>query len=367
MASADIGFTVMGVVLFVACCVCCLAGIGFNSKRRKRDRENALAWDRVSSTLAEEPSQGPPNPVLGAERRASLSPRASVTRRPSLRASPEQAFAVSFQVAAPAACTDTDKARLKTLIAANFGVAESTLKEFSLVPSRTSRSYSWACSYTAIMPSSDPAQHESAMASVLASSAFATAVSATLGAGVKVIPPSVRVAWLSGGLSSQAPSIYAAERVEPEFESMWPGARSKEGKRDSTRASTAAGKNKSGGSLATGLDWEDQAQHRRSSAGSGKKGGSLGGGDLDQDFEAGPRGSVKAVRRATSGGSGVGEATRADEWFGFGAVAEAVSVWSDSMFAEAHVEGSTPPREDESLDAPLMPVLAEEDGEEFHF
>jgi hypothetical protein len=43
----------MGVVLFVACVVCCLAGIGFNSKRRKRERENALAWDRVSESLSE--------------------------------------------------------------------------------------------------------------------------------------------------------------------------------------------------------------------------------------------------------------------------------------------------------------------------
>jgi hypothetical protein len=49
--TADIGLTVMGVVLLVACIVCCLAGIGFNSKRKKRERENDLAWDRVSSTI----------------------------------------------------------------------------------------------------------------------------------------------------------------------------------------------------------------------------------------------------------------------------------------------------------------------------
>jgi hypothetical protein len=49
--TADIGLTVMGVVLIVACCVCCLAGIGFNSKRKKRERENGMAWDRVSDSL----------------------------------------------------------------------------------------------------------------------------------------------------------------------------------------------------------------------------------------------------------------------------------------------------------------------------
>jgi len=42
----------MGVILSVACCVCCLAAVGYNSKRRKRDRENALAWDRVSETIS---------------------------------------------------------------------------------------------------------------------------------------------------------------------------------------------------------------------------------------------------------------------------------------------------------------------------
>ena len=49
LSSADIGFTVMGILLFLACIVCCLAGVGFNSKRKKRERENALAWERVSA------------------------------------------------------------------------------------------------------------------------------------------------------------------------------------------------------------------------------------------------------------------------------------------------------------------------------
>lgn len=51
--TADIGFTVMGVVLFMACIVCCLAGIGVNSKRKKRERENARAWDEVARSVSE--------------------------------------------------------------------------------------------------------------------------------------------------------------------------------------------------------------------------------------------------------------------------------------------------------------------------
>lgn len=51
--TADIGFAVMGVVLLVACIVCCLAGIGYNSKRKKRERQNALAWDQISDSISE--------------------------------------------------------------------------------------------------------------------------------------------------------------------------------------------------------------------------------------------------------------------------------------------------------------------------
>jgi hypothetical protein len=49
--TADIGLAVMGVVLLVACLVCCLAGIGYNSKKKKREAQNALAWDQISDSL----------------------------------------------------------------------------------------------------------------------------------------------------------------------------------------------------------------------------------------------------------------------------------------------------------------------------
>lgn len=43
----------MGVVLLVACCVCCLAGIGYNSKKKKREAQNALAWDQISESIGQ--------------------------------------------------------------------------------------------------------------------------------------------------------------------------------------------------------------------------------------------------------------------------------------------------------------------------
>ena len=46
-SSADVGYIVMGIILFVACIICCLAAIGFNSKRRKRSRDQA-AWEDVA-------------------------------------------------------------------------------------------------------------------------------------------------------------------------------------------------------------------------------------------------------------------------------------------------------------------------------
>lgn len=41
----------MGIVLLVACLVCCLACIGYNSKKKKREAQNALAWDQISDSL----------------------------------------------------------------------------------------------------------------------------------------------------------------------------------------------------------------------------------------------------------------------------------------------------------------------------
>lgn len=47
ISSAEIGYIIIGIVVFCACIVCCLAAIGFNSKRRKRARDQA-SWEDVA-------------------------------------------------------------------------------------------------------------------------------------------------------------------------------------------------------------------------------------------------------------------------------------------------------------------------------
>ena len=49
LSTASITLTIFFILLFIGCLICCLACVGYNSKRKKREKENAEAWARVAA------------------------------------------------------------------------------------------------------------------------------------------------------------------------------------------------------------------------------------------------------------------------------------------------------------------------------